>query len=359
LGQHVVVAREQPPLELELLPLDEGIDGDREPAAEGGGQGAGWAAVVAAVVALLVVAAAIGRADVAPEVTVVPPEPTVHSSRGGPQLPISYVVAGADGHSLIVSGEGWTGRIAVDPALGEVTSVAGGRGFVVGVVSSGQAWRWSAEEGQGVPLGPAELTLVNVRDESLVWLVSSRDGRQEVRTIVASAGGGSRAVPVPEGWKVVGVNGQGLVLVREESGRGVAIWEPWEVDDPSVLDAEGSFLASSVRRVAWLRDGELIESGSPFSGQRMVMVDEGFTGAAYAPDGIQLAMVAESRGDRTWVRFLDADGSIDEGFEVKAPRITTFGWTADGDFVADPGGAIEYRYDPRWGLTISDRRLMG
>ncbi len=140
---------------------------------------------------------------------------------------------------------------------------------------------------------------------------------------------------------------------------GVAVWEPWEIDPPEVLDPSGRFLASSVRRVAWLRDGELVESGSPYREERMVLMRDDIVGAAYAPDGVSLALVGKPQGDMTRVRFLESDGSVDEGFVVKGSSISTFGWTAEGDFLANPGGGVEYRYDPSWGLTISDRRRLG
>ena len=89
----------------------------------------------------------------------------------------------------------------------------------------------------------------------------------------------SRAIPVPEGWRIAGVNGQGLVLVGSETGLGVAVWEPWEIDAPEVLDPSGRFLASSVRRVAWLRDGELVESGSPYREERMVLMRDDIAGS--------------------------------------------------------------------------------
>ena len=155
------------------------------------------------------------------------------------------------------------------------------------------------------------------------------------------------------------MNGQGLVLVGSETGLGVAVWEPWEIDAPEVLDPSGRFLASSVRRVAWLRDGELVESGSPYREERMVLMRDDIAGAAYAPDGVRLALVGEPQGDMTRVRFLESDGTVDDGFVVHGSSISTFGWTAEGDFLANPGGDVEYRYDPSWGLTISDRRRLG
>ena len=231
--------------------------------------------------------------------------------------------------------------------------------MVVAVLSSGEARRWLHGDDESVSLGPAELVLANVRDDTLVWLVADQDGRQEVRTVVAPPERGSRSIPVPEGWRIAGVNGQGLVLVGSESGVGVAVWEPWEIDAPEVLDPAGRFLASSVRRVAWLRDGELVESGSPYREERMVLMRDDIAGAAYAPDGVRLALVGEPQGDMTRVRFLEADGTVDDGFVVHASSISTFGWTAEGDFLANPGGDVEYRYDPSWGLTISDRRRLG
>ena len=74
----------------------------------------------------------------------------------------------------MVTGKGWSGTIRVDEALGDVTSVAGGRGMVVAVLSSGEARRWLQGDDESVSLGPAELVLANVRDDTLVWLVAAR-----------------------------------------------------------------------------------------------------------------------------------------------------------------------------------------
>ncbi len=74
---------------------------------------------------------------------------------------------------------------------------------------------------------------------------------------------------------------------------------------------------------------------------------------------MRLALVGKPQGDMTRVRFLEADGNVDDGFVVQGSSISTFGWTAEGDFLANPGGDVEYRYDPSWGLTISDRRRLG
>ena len=145
---------------------------------------------------------------------------------------------------------------------------------------------------------------------ALVWLVDSQHGRQEVRTVLAPPQLGSRSIPVPKNWKIAGVNGQGLVLVGSDTGVGVAVWEPWEIDPPEVLDPAGRFLASSVRRVAWLRDGQLVESGSPYRDERMVLLHDDIVGAAYGPDGVSLALVGKPEGDVTRVRFLESDGSI-------------------------------------------------
>jgi hypothetical protein len=231
---------------------------------------------------------------------------------------------------------------------------------VVATFANGEAVRWSAAEQGGEAIGPGELVVANARDVTVAWVVATVDGRQTVRTVVAPPERGSRPVPVPSGWRVVGAHGQGLVLVRAESGKGVAVWEPWDRGGPDVVDDDGYYLASSSRRIAWLRDGHLVESGRPFGGERFVVLDAPATAAAYAPDGVQLALIGEPRGGATRVRFLETDGSVDQGFVVrKADGISTYGWLADGDFVADPGGDVEYRYDPRWGLTINDRRRMG
>jgi hypothetical protein len=359
LGHDAQVAHDHAALELELLPLDSGDDDQGEAAPKRAGRDKGWLLVVSCLAGLLAVAALIGRADVPEPGSRVLPRPTSVEVGAATTVPPTYALAGADGDSLVVTGKGWSGTIPIDEALGEVTSVAGGRGMVVAVLSNGEARRWLEGDDESVSLGPAELVLANVRDDALVWLVDSQDGRQEVRTVVAPPARGSRAIPVPEGWKIAGVNGQGLVLVGSETGVGVAVWEPWEIDPPEVLDPSGRFLASSVRRVAWLRDGELVESGSPYREERMVLMRDDVVGAAYGPDGVSLALVGKPQGDVTRVRFLESDGSVDEGFAVEGSSISTFGWTADGDFLANPGGGVEYRYDPSWGLTISDRRRLG
>jgi hypothetical protein len=361
LGHDAQVAHDRAALELELelLPLDSGDDDQGEPSPARSGRGKGWLLVVACLAGLLAVAALIGRAEVPEPGAALLPRPTSLVMHSATTVPPSYALAGADGKSLVVTGKGWTGTIPVDAALGDVTSVAGGRGMVVAVLSNGEARRWLDGDDESVSLGPAELVLANVRDDTLVWLVDSQHGRQEVRTVLAPPERGSRAIPVPRGWRIAGVNGQGLVLVGSDTGLGVAVWEPWEIDPPEVLDPAGRFLASSVRRVAWLRDGELVESGSPYREERMVLMHDDIVGAAYAPDGVTLALVGKPEGDVTRVRFLESDGSVDEGFVVEGSSIATFGWTAEGDFLANPGGRVEYRYDPSWGLTISDRRRLG
>ena len=259
-------------------------------------------------------------------------------------------------------GRAGRGTIRVDEALGDVTSVAGGRGMVVAVLSNGEARRWlDGDDGERQPrAGRARAGQRPRRHPGLAGGLTTTAGRRCAPSW-RRPNEGSRAIPVPEGWRIAGVNGQGLVLVGSESGVGVAVWEPWEIDA-----ARGARPRRSLPRQQRAAGGVAARRGAGGVGQPVPRGADGAharrhrRGGRTRPTGVRLALVGRASGGRDpGAASSRPTAPSTTGSWCSASSISTFGWTAEGDFLANPGGGVEYRYDPSWGLTISDRRRLG
>ena len=77
------------------------------------------------------------------------------------------------------------------------------------------------------------------------------------------------------------------------------LWTHWEGTDPDVLDDQGRFVASDQGRIAWARDGLLLQSEDEREVTDTTTIEGEVVTARYSPDGEELALLRQVERDRT------------------------------------------------------------